>query len=122
MNMPSIQWIRLGLWAVIGLFLVASGAAGYAIHAEMQPSADVTCGNGITDLLRLILNFGAPLAIITISSLACLTYHSGGRVLPVASAGILCMAVIAGFAAFGIRFFHDYLPGHHLSRIVWWMF
>ena len=122
MNLPWIQWIRPGLWAVIALFLVASGMTACAIYAEMQPSEGVTCANGITDPLRLILNFGAPVAAISVGGLAYFTYRAGGRVAPVSSAGSLCMAVLAGFAAFGIRFFHDSLPGHPLSSIVWWMF
>jgi hypothetical protein len=122
MHTPALPWIRRGLWAILALFFVASGAAAYTIHAELQPSTGVTCGNCLTDPVRMILNLGAPLVAVTVSGLAYLTHRAGGRLWPVVSVGTLSAAIIAGFVVFGMWLFRDLLPGYHLSEIVWWMF
>ena len=114
------QWIRRGLWVLVALFFAASGGAIYVTWIQIQPSASSLCGNCVIEPLRIILNFGAPLAAGTISGLACITHRMAGRLWPVAVAGVLSAATIAGLVIFSMRVFRNFLPGHDLARIIWW--
>ena len=114
------QWIRRGLWVLIALFFAASGGAIYVTWIQLRPSAGSPCDDCLIEPLRIILNFGAPLATGTISGLACLTYRVAGRLWPVAFVGVLSAATIAGLVTFSVQVFRNFLPGHDLARIIWW--
>ena len=118
---PAMKWFRRTLWAGVWFFFPVSGAGALLIHAQLRPSSGTPCGDCITEELRIILNFGAPFAAVAIGGLGWLVKKAGGRVWPVAMAGIVSVAAIAGFVMFGAWLFREVLPGDTLSSLLWWM-
>jgi hypothetical protein len=118
----SIRWVLRGLWTIVVLFFLLSGAAAYEIHRQLVSPSGLYCANCVTDIFGIILNFAGPIVMATNTGLAYLMGRTGGRVWTVAIAGLLSIASIAAFVSAGTSFFYHSLPSHKLSNIIWWMF
>ena len=117
---PIIQCIRRGLWLLTVLCLAAFAGAAYVTYIQVRSPSSSPCDDCLIKPLQYILNFGAPLAAVTIVGLACIAHRAGGRVWPVAGTGLISAGIIAALVVYGLRVFREFLPGHNLASLVWW--
>ena len=113
-------------WILIVGFVAATIWYGYAMQrlfTELREGSFLPmCGNAMTNPLRLLLSYGAPVAA---AGAVMLLYvgHRSRTSLWAARIGIFLTVGTAGaLITFGAELFRSSLPGEPpLSSLIWWM-
>src|SRR5262245_32044536 len=121
MNSSVTRWIHAVLWVVMALFFILSGAAALLLYGQVRSPSNA-CEKCVTEELRIMLNFVAPVSVAAGAGLAYFASQGRGRMWLVSAAGVLSAVTITCFVIFGIWFFREVLPGQQISKLIWWMF
>jgi hypothetical protein len=121
MSKSHLILLKTACWVVVGGFVLGSVAMHRLFVEAARPDSGIWCGNSVTDPLGALLSFGTPLSVVAVVPLGVLWRRGLAAAWSVVPASLLVLVCTASLLVVGIRFFRDFLPGFHLSDIVWWM-
>jgi len=116
-----ILLLKAACWLVIGGFAVATFGMRRDFSQMSQPDSGLWCGNSVTEPLKPILSYGAPLAASAVALLAILWWRGLASLWSVVPEALLVIGCTASLLFLGIGFFQAALPGYHFSNLIWWV-
>jgi len=125
-SLRGCMWVLL--LGLIALSVLYGSFMAYMFYLQAHPEhwpkesfGPLSDGNTVTDPLRFILNWVAPVGVAASVALVVLAWLGQGKLRSAVLGSALAVCAIVSLVSFGLWFFHTYLAGYHLQNEIWWM-